>query len=231
MGFRSKKGLTVFPVVMFIHIPKCGGRSVIVSMKRVLGAEEFCGSWRDYFLLPLEEERKVRFCTGHVSYGRVKCGSERKILFVSVMRDPIDRTLSHIYHGRMYDHWEESSLVLSDAAIERLEFLDDRFSYFRNIQTFRLSDLPVDASFDECYDRACENLSKLVVLGITDYLGEFIMILNRRFGFVADPAVRVGVNPNRPKALPSSHVLEAIASINEYDIPLYEHAKELLGKR
>jgi hypothetical protein len=91
--------------VVFTHIPKTAGTTVIFGLRRAFNGR---GAFRvqrhnDQELAALAADQALCIYTGHVPYARMLAAfaaSARRPLFVTVLRDPIDRILSAYSYAR-----------------------------------------------------------------------------------------------------------------------------------
>jgi hypothetical protein len=235
------------PAFFFIHVMKTAGTTFVQQLQQQFPAEEIYPSrgidWTSpgdveaYINIPrlvsLSEARKsqVRMYTGHFPF--MVCDLiDPDLVSLTVLRDPIDRTIS------VLKQFKRRESRFRDATLESI--YDDRpiFRFFvENHQTKVFSLAPEDnevaincgLTIDEArYARARENLSRVDVIGFTESYGAFLGEVRARFGWWpagVDPDARTNVSTEDWDVDPAFRA--RIAADNAYDINLYEYAKTL----
>lgn len=230
------------PVVLFLHIPKAGGQTLgefVYAHTRSETAPEdgvlkagvaylTYGFLKERPLevpghaLPLLQRRDLRAVIGHFWYGLHEHVA-RPSVYVTMLRDPVERVLSLYYYARLHD-----SITL-DEFIAKPPFRE-----VDNDQTRRIAG--VDPEIGECTEAmlrtAKENLRRFAVAGTLERFDETLELLKRRLGWHG-PAVSHprNVNPDRPAS--ASLPRETIAAIrrrNELDFELWRFASELMDE-
>jgi hypothetical protein len=230
------------PAVLFLHIPKAGGqtlgelvyahtRAETESENDVLKAGV---AYLTYgflkerplavpeYALPLLRRPDLRAVIGHFWFGLHEHVT-RPSVYVTALRDPVERVLSLYYYTRLHD-----SITLD-------EFIaDPPFREVDNDQTRRIAG--VDPEIGGCTPAmlrtAKENLRRFAVAGTIERLDEMLLLLWRRLGWnrsvVCYPR---NVNPERPTAssLPRA-TIEAIRKRNELDFELWRYASQLMDE-
>jgi hypothetical protein len=167
--------------------------------------------------------------------------------YMTVLRDPIDRVLSHYhFHARAGERklksiWETSlardseerggePVTLDDETDFSLEAgLARRVTIYDNFMTRFLwggetifGELPPDA-----LDRAKENVGSFWFVGIQERLDDSIVLLGRKLGIGLMPYFLRHVNQTRPQLEETSDELRGlIAEHNQLDAELYRFARE-----
>ncbi len=159
---------------------------------------------------------------GHFWFGLHEHVS-RPSVYVTALRNPVERVLSLYYYTRLQD-----SISLDQFVAE------PPFREIDNDQTRRIAG--VDPEIGECTPEmlatAKENLRRFAVVGTIERLDDTLALLRRRFGwrspFVSEPR---NVNPDRPplSTLPAATVA-AIRARNELDWELWRYASELMDE-
>ncbi len=217
--------------LIFVHIPKTAG----VSLNHILDqyykpTETFSvrlGKDRKTFKsLPYEERAKINLLRGHIAFGAHKFLS-RPTIYMTVLRNPIDRTISHYYFvlqettQRLHD--KAKSLDLADFVLNEPEV--------QNLQTKMLAGIEniyqqVDKS---TLKQAKENLNSCAIIGLTERFEDTLALMENVLGWQNIPSVeKRQVTKSRPSIsdVPES-TIKIIKEYNQLDIELYEYAKKL----
>src|SRR4026208_439750 len=93
--------LTNGEVLCFLHIPKTAGLSLTDFIKSQFAPFESNSTTdlSDFIKTPQEEIAKYKFIAGHFPYN-VSNFVQRKLVYITVLRDPVERTVSHYAHIR-----------------------------------------------------------------------------------------------------------------------------------
>ncbi len=86
-------------MIIYLHIPKCAGTSMMGVLRRNYGKGFFrCpvgGGWRKLGgLLPEEKRGNVQCLTGHIPWGMHKYFENRAVKYVTMLRHPVERVVS-----------------------------------------------------------------------------------------------------------------------------------------
>jgi len=231
----------------FIHVMKTAGTTFVRALQQQFPPESIYPTrgidWTSptdveaYINIPrlvsLSDARKqqVRIYTGHFPF-MVADLLDPDLVTLTVLRDPIDRTISVLKQVKRRD------ARFRDTPLESI--YDDRptFRFFvENHQTKVFSLTPDDHEVaincgltidDVRYARAQENLARVDVIGFTESFDAFIAEVRARFGWWpagVDPQTRANVSTEDWDVDPTFRA--RIAADNAYDIQLYEYAKTL----
>jgi hypothetical protein len=231
----------------FVHVMKTGGTSLLHQFHQNFSPEEvypnreldmdadrFLQHLRVDYLLGLSEERRrtIRVYLGHFPY--VACellGLD--LVKLSLVREPVDRTVSLLQQlkrngpkhkdstlEQIYDHPNVFSRLTANHQTKVFATkADDDLVDYNNM-------IVVDA------DRlvlAKRNLAQIDVLGLTEEYDDFLDELQARYGWQFNRAVRANENVGVEDASPA--LRRRIAEDNEFDLELYEYARELVRRR
>lgn len=178
-----------------------------------------------------ERGHEVRVVCGHFPY----CTKELlggDLLTFTVLRHPVERTLSYLRHHR--DRTPE------DRHKSLEEIYDDPFRFHgmaHNHMTKMLSlttaemtaGMLTQVSFTpERTKRACANLDTVEVVGVQERIEDFRAELEARFGWQLGPLGRVNESPADQVG---ERFRRRIVDDHVADLELYEHALELIGRR
>jgi hypothetical protein len=151
--------------IYFLHIPKTGGVSICVWLKEQFGEERTCPAYLWDHIVAYEREQLCRFelFCGHFG-ADLEAFLECQVRMITVLRDPILRTISHYNHvyrdanHPMHDRVAGQSLD---------QFVRDRQNWpmIENFQARYLVRSPIKfLQFKACLDRSVTKTNRLSVL-------------------------------------------------------------------
>ena len=220
--------------MIFLHIPKAAGATLNVILRRHFAEEEtyridgrnVAESIKKLKGLPQAERERIRLLAGHQGFGlHAYLGASPT--YVTLLRDPVDRAVSHYYYARsapghyLHDEIERNAVGLEDYPKLAAEV--------RNGQTRML------AGSDGVESEACGRkelelakrrlLESFSVFGVTERFDSFLVLLRSRLGLRRLHYSRANVTPGRPRRadVPRS-AAGAIERANEFDMELYQFA-------
>jgi hypothetical protein len=251
--------------VVFVHIQKTAGttmRAVARHNVRPAALWELRADDRgpdvDRLLAQVEERPgSVQLVMGHMGMGLGEAipGGCR---YLTVVRDPIRRYISHYHHGRR----NAGTWMHEAAAAHPLEeFIDTdegrrlanlQVSYLTSPRTLGPDGQPPNAAAPpvsqrvpeilglgrplegthqrEDLDSAITNLDRCVALGVTERLEESLLLLQASLGWRRIHVARYGVAPSAT-AVRDGELHERIGELNHLDVLLYEAALERFQRR
>jgi hypothetical protein len=172
-----------------------------------------------YWELPARKREAIRVCTGHFSFG-VHEGLPRPSTYFTLLRDPIDQTLSE-YHHR----------TLQGLDVSLRDYILSRSGASGNGQTQRLAGTALHRSglsAQEMLDAAKQHLAEhFSVVGVTERWEETLLVLAEVFGWKRPYYHKRNVFPGRPRREDvDDAVLELIHQQNQLDVELHRFARE-----
>jgi hypothetical protein len=233
------------PLLVLIHIPKTGGSALRRIIEREHG--DRYRKTPNVITHPEVAEERIRAAladesspllamAGHIVFGL------RNLLppdtrYVTVLREPIERTLSHYGYlvaprdpsTRQHGLLSRDTPYRPELSIE--ECLQDPRYLPDNLQTRMIvcrrspfEDLPGDA-----LEQAKEHLrERFAFVGVTERLDELVALLTTAYGWQSRIPTQARANEARPRRGDlSPAALEAIEAHNALDLELYEFAREL----
>jgi Sulfotransferase family len=229
----------------FVHMQKTGGVSLYMRLQREFGEEAVYPAESDgdpVEVMPqlfpnilLERWRarrdEIRVVTGHFPL----CTAEllgTEFTSFTVLRDPVERTLSYLRHHR------DTTPAESERPLEEIYEDPERFRPFIENHMVKMLSLGAEEmtngmmtviDFDRRRLRAAKRaLSDMDDFGLQHDLEGFAQRLVRRFGWSLGPTVHENVT--RPTDVPESFRAR-IAADNALDMELYEYGLKLRRKR
>jgi hypothetical protein len=220
----------VDPLVVLIHIPKTAGTSLKSMFARayprdtLTDAGNYLRSERGV-AAKLKSARlaKGRVTVGHVPYGLAREHLPSETRYVTFLREPVERVLSH-YYGHIRRTQRNVRLGVPTAASLE-EALDMGIPELNNLATRLLcSDpSPMRDLRSTALEEAESNLRDFAFVGITERFDESTLLLQRTLKIPAVPYERqhVGVARVQQEDIPAEQ-RKRILEMNSLDLQLYE---------
>ena len=235
----------------FIHVMKTAGTTLARHLKQQFPNASIYPSrgydWEEVGdvepyasiprLLALAPERRaeIRMYTGHFPFW-VSERIDPDLFTLTVLREPVDRTVSVLKHFKRLDQRFRTSdleAIYDDETIQAY--------WIRNHQTKVFSLLPTDEAVtimrpitvdDERFELAKQNLASVDILGLTESFTDLLDELQQKRGWWPGGIDRDDRTNASPEAWDVSPELRLrIADENPYDIELYRFAQELIARR
>lgn len=238
--------LYYFPVthprkILFDHLPKCGGSTLNAYLEKHYPGEKIFStdglgpSKSVKFFKSLPEKTRHQYCLikGHGA-NELLDYADHSCLKVTVLRDPVERIISHYYYAKrkpnhyLYSKIHESSMSLRDYASSDLS------GELRNWYTTHFSGMPVDIAEENpetSVSKAADTLLKCYdVVGLLEDFSAFIKRLRKEANLIYKyDNNRVNVTENRLSIedIPQS-TIRKIEEVNHLDIALYSRIKNTI---
>ncbi len=232
--------------VYFLHLRKTAGTSLMKMIKASSHTPDVISvdGFRDYFNYASSHPKTDiigRMVRTHSYYGIHLMNfnhfiNKNQYTYMTVLRDPIERAISYYYYVKRHRPKKHEH---PDSAIANRFDLKDFYQHTNkdNGQTKILSGAP-SRLFDHCnswiLNLAKKNLaSQFALVGITERFDETVNLINQTFDWQLDVNIpNAKVNPNRPKQNDlTEETLSSLRYAHQFDIQLYEFAKELFEKQ
>lgn len=233
---REKSGK---PIV-FIHIPKTGGMTFYSMLREIYKPTELhkinpaAESIEKYDSLPQARKDRLKAIYGHMDYGlRERLPADSA--YVTLMRHPIERVISHYYYVRRTENDPLRELALQSSLYDWVAHCN--LVEMDNGQTRRLSGMAEGIRFGECsrevLAQAKTNVARdFALVGITERYDETSVLLNKMFGWPIKnyPSINVAKwKPGRNEV--PIETLRLIEKFNALDMELYDYALRLFDEK
>lgn len=229
--------------LIFLHVPKAAGstmQEIVVRHYKGGKGYRFTGAperLRAFAEMPEAERASYDVMTGHVPFG-VHRHVPGPCTYMTMLRDPVDRIVSHYYFVLSRpDHYlhamvRERAMTLRDYVEQRasIELDNDQTRYF-------LEPTGEDPRFtpitDDLLERAKRNLEEFFpVAGLAERFDDSLVLMRCVFGWRDVTYERRNVTENRPRlAEVPAETVRVVREINRYDVALYEFAVGLFERR
>jgi len=234
--------------LFFVHVMKTGGATFRQHVYNNYGPGEvypdlqvdfkpddlYRPNFRISYLFALEPARRarIRAYMGHFPY---IVGELLDIdpLTLTILRNPVDRTLSYLRHCRRF-HPQHRDLLLEQ--IYEDPFYYPKFIENHQAKVFSMTRADELISFmdaitvDDARLRiACDNLEKVDVLGLHEHYDEFLADIRSRFGWRFDDVPNWHVSEESAEV--SAAFRQRIAADNAADMAFYRYAQDLHARR
>lgn len=226
-------------LIIFLHLPKTAGSTLARIIQGQYAASSIISLYdsmlgEELASIPQSQLNHLRVVMGHLYFG-VHNFLSGPSAYITMLRDPVDRVISHYYFVRqdpshyLYDSAHKLSLQEYVVSCNRQEPNND--------QTRLLAGKRDASSFgtcsDEMLDIAERNLAEhFAVVGITEEFDRSLILMKRNLGWRSPFYINQNVSRHRPrKEGISLETLRVVQAYNELDIELYRFAKELFQEQ
>jgi hypothetical protein len=248
------------PILAFVHIPKTAGKTVLTMLAAAYSKEgvQDAGNYgrnpaRVGRKLTMPSKLRARVLAGHVPYGVFREHLSSDTRYMTFLREPVDRVLSHYYRhlhrwrpkvqrsprreqhrletpGKVRPDRKPKADSIEEALVEmRMPELNNFATRFLCGYTAPSEELPATA-----LDNAKENLTRFAFVGIQERFEESLALLQRTLGLGQVPYTNrhVSSGNRRPTVEETSEDQRAlIEECNELDAELYRFGLGLFEER
>ena len=220
--------------IIFLHIPKSGGRTLHTILERFYREDKTftirvtktrANNTQDFVDMPSQAREKINLLKGHLSFGlhELMSGSPK---YVTFLRSPRERIISFYYYVLMRKK-HRLHKTLTDSNMSLYEFVTTvQRSDLHNCQIRFISGL--NGTEDEMLARAIENIDQhFSFVGITEQYDESLILLQQLYGWSTPHYKIENKTKNRPTIdQVESKTIEAIDNFNRGDQLLYQYVKK-----
>lgn len=237
----------------FLHIPKSAGTTFRAFLEDHFDIDQICPHLvlEDILARPPSDLARYRLISGHHAWF-LHSLLPRPPLVVTVLRDPVARTLSHFYHQRnktdawMHEvvrDWTFERYVHDPLGISEITNFQVRYLAMDRIQEDYWDHSPIrDRDHDaltakysdpRLLDRAVERLESAITFGLVERLEETFRLVAHTFGWPGSTSPP-RLNPRRSERDAgdlTDRALEQVKRLTVLDQRLYDHAARLFDQR
>jgi hypothetical protein len=239
-NFPAQYNLQEQDVLYFSHIPKTAGMTFRTIVEDHFHEDETCPATLNAQVkkIPIDDFQRFRLFRGHLGFTNIPelIPTDKRLVNVTVVREPIARTISHYEYIRRMpgDPFYESVKDMSLADFAR-KLPAGKLK--KNIQTYHIAKLAhfelEELSPQEIFELSKQSLDNCAFVGLVERFQDSLFLLSYIFGW------RPIINTRRENAAKSkksldeipTETVDVIKKYSQYDIELYQYAKEIFEQR
>jgi hypothetical protein len=224
--------------LIFIHVPRTGGTTLNTVIERqyprhstfTIDGKRVSESIIQFKSLPLEDRAQIKCLKGHMLFGLHEY-LPQPTAYISMLRDPVDRIISHYYFVlRTSDHYLHETVV--SKKMDLTDYVSSGISMeLKNGQACAMSGRYAKST--DVLETAKRNLRQhFLLVGLAERFDESLMLFSKLLGWKKVWYIKRNVVQERPakNELPIQ-VLNTIRKHNELDIELYEFCKQIFEEK
>lgn len=231
-GERPKK-------LLFNHLPKCGGTSLGYFIQNHYAANRtfmirnpLHESIKKFKSFSESEKNHYDLIIGHISHFLINDVS-KDMIKTTVLREPIDRILSHYFYAKNEPSHYLNALINSEN-LSLADYVQHKDVHeVRNYYTNHFSKLELTDRFssdEDAYKQAMINIEEYDVVGTLENFDIYTKSLQELVGFKSNYEKRDLYKTPIRKAVDEidEKTLDIIKKHNQFDIEFYNHIKKVL---
>ena len=237
------------PALIFMHIPKCGGTTLLSVLTKAIpegrrflvDGRDVAGSRQALAALSGGERQHIELLCGHLSYGWHELLLPRQAWYFTLVREPVARVVSHYNYVRshekhyLHSHVVEGKMTVADyvesgittevnnGQVRQISGLEDI------VQTpYGGSEVGYGVDHRGLLEQAWENIERhFLLVGLLERFDESMRRLRRVAGLKIGSyrAKNVG-RSNTADESPTPNEVDAIRRYNREDCELYSRCME-----
>ena len=228
-------------VLYFLHVQKTAGTTFTAVLQRYFAHHEICPVALEplWAAIPEKQRRNYRLYAGHFGFNFYHY-MRRPLVYITMLRDPIDRALSNYEHILRYPEHRLHALARQ---LPMAQFIrhPDACAEMNNLQVRQIGEpLGRPRLEDHCWPidektlaTAKRRLQSFAFFGLAERMDDSLALLAYTFGWPPPaPAERLNAAPQRKTR--DDYPPDAIAALHELnrlDIALYNWAKPIFEER
>jgi hypothetical protein len=223
--------------VIFLHIPKAAGTTLHRIIEQQYEPNTIFTIHEgktiiDFKNLSEAQRARIRVLKGHLYFGLHEF-LPRPSTYITMVRDPIERVISHYYFElRTPSHELYKKIKSQNMSLE--DFVRSGVClHLDNGQTRLLSTTGAGIGYGQCSNELLESAKKnlrehFAVVGLVERFDETLILLKRKFKWKMPFYIKQNVTKQRPlKENIPKDTLKLIESYNQLDIELYKYTQKL----
>ncbi len=222
----------------FLHIPKTGGTMIrhalygLFPQKMIFPNLQQIRQNNGYYP-PIEDIRSdeermlvIQLVAGHYRFSDMSHlkFDDKEIKTFTFLRDPIQRVISHVFHGKSH------SPSLRNMTVEEIINNQNYWPNINNLQTRYFAPISFRERITETsFTKAIDNLSGMDFIGTLDDVNGSLSMLSRFLGLDRElEATKLNENTEKNYELITDDIRSVLREQNLYDTRLYNYACELI---
>ena len=237
--------------LVFVHVMKTAGTSLYRWLQRHYHHDDIlteASNWLGYWRMPPEIRARKRFVRGHFgSYITRYHNAANGFRSITVLRDPVERAVSHYFHGKSAPDAGRLGKVIREGNLSLDEYAEDpgcapfasnfqvrNFAYdlgaryttekLAPAQFFRRPMTETDLRNAQSF------LEQTDLVGYTEELGEFVEALSDLMGFAPEENLGSSRGYRERGQTLDPGTEKRLRKANELDIEIYEWARRNVAK-